>query len=248
MIKVLISGANGRMGQVVANLISESDKFSVVCGFDKDASCVSFPIYSNIDEIKEDIDVIIDFSIPIATMKILDFALDKKIPIVIATTGLSEDELKRIGDASCQIPIFISSNMSFDISIMKKLVMWLAPLLKNTDIEIIETHHNRKIDSPSGTAQMLADAINSSLGNTKFCEYDRHSKKEKRDKNEIGMSSIRGGNIVGEHTVKFFGEFETFEITHTSYSRNVFAEGALKAGEFLVNKEPGLYNMDDLAN
>ena len=122
----------------------------------------------------------------------------------------------------------------------------IAPKLKDEDIEIIETHHNRKIDSPSGTAQMLANTINEALGGDYVCEYDRHSKHEKRGKKEIGMTSIRGGNIVGEHTVKFFGEFETFEITHTSYSRNVFAEGAIKAAEFIVQKPRGLYNMDDL--
>lgn len=137
--------------------------------------------------------------------------------------------------------------MSYDIMIMKKLVQWLAPLLKGTDIEITETHHNRKIDSPSGTAQMLADTINMSLENKLHCEYNRHDKREKRDKNEIGMNSIRGGNIVGEHTVQFFGEFETFEIKHTSYSRNVFAEGALKAVCFLIKQSNGLYYMEDIS-
>ena len=163
MINVLISGANGKMGQVISKLISENNNFTIVCGFDKNTTSSSFPIYSNIKDIKEIPDIIIDFSIPCATMQILDFAITKKIPIVIATTGLSENELNVINDASKKIPIFRSSNMSFDISIMKKLVMWLAPLLKNADIEIIETHHNRKIDSPSGTAQMLADSINTAL-------------------------------------------------------------------------------------
>lgn len=249
MIKVLISGANGRMGQVVADLVSQSADFTVISGFDKEySSAFSFPIYSKIDDIKDLPDVIIDFSIPVATMEILKFAILNKVPIVIATTGLTDENLQIIKDASKQIPVFQSANMSFDISIMKKVVTWLAPLLKDTDIEIVETHHNRKIDSPSGTAQMLADAINDSLGNTHYCEYDRHSKLKKRDKNEIGMSSIRGGNIVGEHTVKFFGEFETFEIKHTSYSRNVFAEGALKAARFLVNQKPGFYGMEDMAS
>ena len=136
--------------------------------------------------------------------------------------------------------------MSYDIMIMKKLVQWLAPLLDDTDIEITETHHNRKIDSPSGTAQMLADSINASLGNKLHCEYNRHDKREKRNKNEIGMNSIRGGNIVGEHAIQFFGEFETFELKHTSYSRIVFAEGALKAAKFLVKQSNGLYNMEDM--
>ena len=151
-----------------------------------------------------------------------------------------------IDSFSKDIPIFKSSNMSYDINLMAKILTIIAPILKNTDIEIIETHHSRKIDSPSGTAILLADKINESLGNTLKYEFNRHNKHEKRSKNEIGFSSIRGGNIVGEHIVQFYGENETLEIKHTSYSRSVFAEGALKAAEFIVNKKSGLYNMDDL--
>ena len=136
--------------------------------------------------------------------------------------------------------------MSFDINLMKKIVAEVAKALSNTDIEIIETHHNRKIDSPSGTALVLADSINEALGNSKKYNFDRFSKREKRDKNEIGFSSIRGGNIVGEHTVSFFGENETFEITHKAYSRGVFAEGALKGAEFLVKQNPGYYTMESI--
>ena len=138
--------------------------------------------------------------------------------------------------------------MSFDVTMMKNLLKQIAPKLEGTDIEITEVHHNRKIDSPSGTAQMLADSINEALDNKYHCEYNRHEKHEKRDKYEIGMNSIRGGNIVGEHIVQFFGEFETFEIRHTSYSRNVFAEGALKAVKYIYGKQQGLYNMDDIVN
>lgn len=249
MIKVLVNGCNGRMGQVVCNLATASDKFIVSSGFDRNiVSNSSFPIYTEIKDIKENPDVIVDFSVPEATFKILDYAVINNIPVVIATTGFSAEQIEKIKEFSTKIPIFQSANMSYDINIMKKLVSWLAPMMKDTDIEITEVHHNRKIDSPSGTAQMLADAINSSLDNSHYCEYDRHSKHEKRDKNEIGMSSIRGGNIVGEHEVKFFGEFETFEIKHTSYSRNVFAEGALKAAEFVVKQNAGLYNMDNIFN
>ena len=160
--------------------------------------------------------------------------------------GFSKEEEKKIAEYSKQIPIFQSANMSYDIMVMKKVLTWLSPLLKNMDIEITETHHNRKIDSPSGTAKMLADAINTSLGNPFHFEYNRHDKHTKRDKNEIGIHSIRGGNIVGEHTVQFFGEYETFELKHTSYSRNVFAQGALKAATFIKNQPNGLYHMEDL--
>lgn len=249
MLKILVNGCNGKMGNVVCELISNSSTMEVIAGVDKNSSnSYNFPVFSNINEINVKPDAIIDFSLPVATLNILEYAKNNKIPMVIATTGFNENESKIIRDASKIIPIFQSANMSFDIMIMKKLVSWLAPLLENTDIEIIEAHHNRKVDSPSGTAQMLADSINNALDNKLYCEYNRHDKHEKRNKNEIGMSSIRGGNIVGEHTVQFIGDFETFEIKHTSYSRNVFAEGALKACEFLVTQKPGLYCMEDMCS
>ena len=249
MLNVLVNGCNGKMGNVVCDLINENENMQVVAGFDRVRySDSQFPIFTDIAEITIKPDVIIDFSLPIATLNILEYASKNNVPIVIATTGFTKEQEEKIEEYSKIIPIFKSANMSFDIMIMKKLVSWLAPLMKDTDIEIIEAHHNRKIDSPSGTAQMLADSINSALGNTLHCEYNRHDKHEKRDKNEIGMSSIRGGNIVGEHTVQFIGNFETFEIKHTSYSRNVFAEGALKATEFIVNKQPGLYSMEDMCS
>lgn len=247
MLNVFVNGCNGKMGNVVCELIEESENMQIIGGFDKVSySDSKFPIFTEVEKINVKPDVIIDFSLPVATLTILDYAKTNKIPIVIATTGFTEEENKIIEEASQIIPIFKSANMSFDIMIMKKIVTWLAPLLKNTDIEIIEAHHNRKVDSPSGTAQMLADSINESLGNTLHCEYNRHDKHEKRDKNEIGISSIRGGNIVGEHSVQFIGNFETFEIKHTSYSRNVFAEGALRAAEFIVNKQHGMYAMEDI--
>ena len=247
MLNVLVNGCNGKMGNVVCDLINENENMQVVAGFDRVRySDSQFPIFTDIAEITIKPDVIIDFSLPIATLNILEYAKTNKIPMVIATTGFTDEETKIIEEASKIIPIFKSANMSYDIMIMKKIVSWLAPLLKNTDIEIIEAHHNRKVDSPSGTAQMLADSINDALDNKLHCEYNRHDKHEKRDKNEIGMSSIRGGNIVGEHSVQFIGNFETFEIKHTSYSRNVFAEGSLKAAEFIVNEQPGMYAMEDM--
>ena len=225
MLEILVNGCNGKMGQTICDLIKQNKNMIVKAGFDKDInSKSSFPIFNKIEDIKNKPNVIIDFSIPIATLSILEYARKNCVPIVIATTGFTAIQEEKIKECSKTIPIFKSANMSFDIMIMKKLVSYLAPLMKGTDIEIIEAHHNRKIDSPSGTAQMLADTINNSLGNTMHCEYNRHDKHEKRDKNEIGMSSIRGGNLVGEHTVQFIGDFETFEIKHTTYSRNVFAE------------------------
>ena len=247
MIRVLINGCNGKMGQEVINAIQNNENFEVICGVDmNDTEKYIFPVYTKIEDITEIPDVIIDFSVPKATINILEFATNNHIPIVIATTGLSEEENIYVKESSKIIPIFQSANMSYDINLMKKIVAEVAKMIKDTDIEIIETHHNRKIDSPSGTALLLADSINEALGNTKKYEFDRFSKREKRDKNEIGFSSIRGGNIVGEHTVSFFGENETFEITHRAYSRGIFAEGALKGAEFLINQTPGYYTMEDI--
>ena len=247
MTKILINGCNGKMGQVVSELAKKDEELEIVGGFDISKREEEYPIFTNLEEINVKPDVIIDFSIPQATFNILEFALRTNTPIVIATTGFTDEENKKIEEMSKKVAIFKSANMSFDVTMMKNLLKQIAPKLEGTDIEITEVHHNRKIDSPSGTAQMFADSINEALGNKYHCEYNRHDKHEKRDKYEIGMNSIRGGNIVGEHIVQFFGEFETFEIKHTSYSRNVFAEGALKAAKFICNKKSGFYSMEDLA-
>lgn len=244
---ILLNGASGRMGNEVIEAVSKQEGLKIVAGFDREESkhC-DFSIYSNLENIKEDIDVIIDFSVPIATFKILEYARKNKIPMVIATTGFSKEQLEEIEKISKEIPIFRSSNMSLDINLMANIIQKVAEVLKESDIEIIETHHNRKIDSPSGTAILLADAINKVFNEEKEYTFDRLQKREKRNKNEIGFSSIRGGNIVGEHTVQFFGENETLEITHKAYSRQVFAEGALKAAKFIVEQPVGLYDMKDL--
>ena len=247
MIKVLINGCNGRMGQVLVNEIDRFPELLLSSGFDiYDEGKNTFPVYSKIEDIKEKPDVIVDFSIPISTFNILNYAVKNKVPIVIATTGFSKEQLEEIRVSSTLIPIFQSSNMSFDINLMKRIVSEVAKKLKGTDIEIVETHHNRKVDAPSGTAILLADAINEVMDEKLEYNFNRHDLHEKRNPKEIGFSSIRGGNIVGEHIVQFFGEHETFEIKHTSYSRNVFAEGALKAAIFIANQKPGYYGMDDL--
>lgn len=247
MINVLVNGCNGRMGQEVIKQMDNYSNLLLVAGFDKfDNNLNTFPVFTDIEKINEKIDVIIDFSVPVATLNLLEYAKQNNIAMVIATTGFTDEELNIINDYSKYIPIFKSANMSFDICLMSKIVANLAQVLKDTDIEIIETHHNKKIDSPSGTAMLLADSINKSLGNKMKYTFDRSSVHSKRENNEIGISSIRGGNIVGEHTVKFFGPFETFEITHTSYSRSVFADGALKAAVFIATQPAGLYSMNDL--
>lgn len=249
MINVLVNGCNGRMGKEVIKQMEFYHNLCLSCGFDiNDDGLNNFPVYNRLEDIKSPVDVIIDFSVPISTLNILKFALENKIAIVIATTGFSNEENEEIKEASKFIPIFKSANMSFDINLMSKIISKLAIILKDTDIEIIETHHNQKKDAPSGTALLLADSINKSLNNEMKYTFDRHFLNEKRQKNEIGFSSIRGGDIVGEHTVKFFSSNETFEVTHKSYSRSVYADGALKAAEFLINQTSGLYNMDNLIN
>lgn len=247
MIKVLINGINGRMGQEVLKQVILSDDFEVCCGVDKfNDKETDFPIYTDVNSIKETPDVIIDFSVPEASMNILEFAKDKKIPAVISTTGFSDEQLHTIVEYSKLIPIFRSGNMSYEINIMADIVAKLATQLKDSDIEIIETHHRNKLDAPSGTALILADSINEALDNKKDYQYNRHSVRQKRPDNEIGIHSIRGGTEVGKHTVMFLGENETLEITHTVTSRSIFADGALKAAKFLVNQDAGLYNMRDL--
>ena len=176
----------------------------------------------------------------------MDFAKKNKIPVVIATTGFTDKEMEKIEEISKLLPIFKSANMSYEINLMSKIVCEIATKLKDADIEIIETHHNRKVDSPSGTALLLANDINNALDNEKEFIYDRHSKKEARKKTEIGISSIRGGTEVGTHSVIFFENNESFEIKHSCTSRSVFANGAIKAAKFLEHKNAGLYSMNDL--
>ena len=247
MIRVLINGCNGKMGQEVAKEIRVTQDVEVLCGVDRvDTGDNSFPVFTNINDINVIPDVIIDFSVPEATFNILEFAAKNKIPTVVATTGLSEEQISKLKEYSNDFPIFRSSNMSYEINVMAKLVAELAKKLNDSDIEIVETHHNRKIDSPSGTALILADSINEALDGQMTYEYDRHSKREKRSKKEIGIHSIRGGNEVGKHSVIFFGNNESFEITHNCTSRSVFASGAIKAAQFVVHKDSGLYNMNDM--
>ena len=249
MINVLVNGCNGRMGKEVIKQITIYPNMALSCGVDvNDNALNQFPVYENIEDINSPVDIIIDFSVPASTINILEFAVKNKIPTVIATTGFSTEEKEKIKNAGKIIPVFQSANMSFDINLMAKIVAKLAVLLEDADIEIIETHHNTKKDAPSGTSLLLADSINKSLDNKMKYIFDRHSTNKKREKDEIGFSSIRGGNIIGEHSVKFFTLNETFEITHTSYSRSVYADGAIKAAEFLLSKPVGFYNMNDLIN
>lgn len=246
-IRILINGCNGKMGQEVAKKARVMEGIEVLGGIDQsDSGDNFFPVYTDLNNIKELPDVIVDFSVPVASMKVLDFAVEKKVPIVVATTGFSEEELDKIRKAGEKIPVFQSYNMSYSVSVMRKICSELAKLLDGTDIEIVETHHRRKVDSPSGTALMLAESINEALDNKLHYEYNRHDKREKRSPDEIGIHSIRGGTEAGTHSVIYFGEDESMEIKHTVTSRGVFAEGALKAAKFLINQDAGVYNMKDM--
>lgn len=232
-IKVIVWGYSGHMGNIVSNLVKSNHNFEYLGGVDKDDYKFQYT----------DANVIIDFSSPTGTMQMLDFAVKSKIPVVIATTGLNEEQENKVIEASKIIPIFKSANMSFEVALIKNLLKNLASKLEDSDIEILETHHNRKADAPSGTAKLLAESINSGLDKPRDIVYGREGK---RNKNEIGIASLRGANIVGEHSVKFFSDYETLEITHTAHSRELFASGALKAAQFIINQKPGIYNMDDM--
>lgn len=242
MIKVLVNGINGKMGSEVAKLIKQHSNMHLLGGLDKNAMYnLAYPVYNDFNNIFELPDVIIDFSTPEATIGILDFAVSKNIALVIATTGFTQKQQSKILDASKHIAIFQSANMSYEITLMKDIISNLSQKLPTSEIEIIETHHDRKVDSPSGTALDLANAIQKANDNKYFFELNRFQKHEKRNPNEIGFSSIRGGNIVGEHSVMFFNENECFEVKHTAYSRSIFVEGAFKAAEFIIKQPSGYY-------
>lgn len=248
MTKILLSGCCGTMGSVVVKAAKESIDVSIISGYDiLRSSEMAFPVYSDLNECKEMPDVILDFSNPAALEAVISFAVKNKIPAVIATTGLSEKEHALLKSASKSIPVFVSPNMSIGINLLINLVKNAAKVLgEDFDIEIIEKHHNKKLDAPSGTALYIADTINETTGNNKKYIYDRHAQRKSREKSEIGIHSVRGGTIAGEHTVLFAGNDEILEISHTAGSKSIFAAGALKASSYLKGKPPGLYGMQDM--
>lgn len=248
MTRIILCGANGKMGKVIQNVVSTRDNCEVVAGVDLNTESCSFPIYKTLDEVKEDADVIIDFSNPILLSSLLDFSVNKKMPVVIATTGYDENQKKQIKEASEKTPVFFTYNMSMGINLLANLAKKAVDVLGGDfDIEIVEKHHNQKIDAPSGTALMLADAICEEIENPMSYEYDRHSKREKRAKNEIGMHAVRGGTIVGEHEIIFAGRDEIITLSHSARSKEIFAVGAVNAAVFMAdNKAPGMYSMKEM--
>lgn len=250
MRKIIINGAGGKMGRVIAQTIEEMDNCEVICGFDiKPPSISAFPVYSDYKEFSGKGDVIIDFSHPASLTSILNYAVSSKTPIVVATTGLSVDQRREMKEASKEVPVFFSANMSLGVNLLIDLVCKAAAVLEdNYDIEIIERHHNQKIDAPSGTALAIADALNEQSEKGYEYIYDRHSQRRKRSQEELGIHAIRGGTIVGDHTVLFAGKDEVIEIKHSAASKEVFATGSIRAALFLCNQKPGMYNMKDLVN
>ncbi len=247
MMNILLCGANGKMGNAVRRTAENNEFVKIVAGYDINTADCGFPVYSDLNSVSEKIDCIIDFSHPSLTDSILDWAKNKKIPAVICTTGLSKDQLSKLEFYSNETPIFFSANMSIGVNLLIDLVCKASKVLEdNFDIEIVEKHHNPKLDAPSGTALAIADAISDTVSFAPEYMFDRHSVRRKRKKSEIGLHAIRGGNIVGEHTVIFAGNDEVIEIKHSATSKEVFAEGAVRAAIYMNGKPAGLYNMTDL--
>lgn len=247
MLRVIISGYSGSMGKVLTKCANEDSELEIVCGSSKDDLDVPFKTYHKMSEVEELADVIIDFSHHSTIEDTLSYAIKTKTPIVIATTGFNDEELAKIKEASNIIPIFHSSNMSLGVNVLIKLVKEAAKSLNGFDIEIIEKHHNKKLDAPSGTAVMIANGVKEVLPDSEYI-YGRHGRSDKRSSNEIGIHAIRGGTIVGEHTTIFAGHDEVVEIKHSAQSKDIFAKGAIAAAKFLVKQEAGYYNMNNMLN
>ena len=249
MVKVILHGCNGKMGQVINGICAEDSSIEIVAGVDVyDGIDNPYPVFKHITDCQTPADVIVDFSNAKAVDALLDYSMQKRIPVVLCTTGLSEIQLAKVQKTSEQIAILKSANMSLGINtlldLLKKAVHVLAPA--GFDMEIVEKHHNQKLDAPSGTALALADSMNDALEQSYEYKYDRSKQRQKRAKNEIGIASVRGGNIVGEHEVIFAGTDEVITFKHTAHSKAVFAKGAVEAAKFLAGKEAGMYDMADV--
>lgn len=246
MLKVIVNGCSGKMGRVLSKCVMDDYDLELICGVSLDnTDDLNFKTYSNFNDITEEADVVIDFSHHSALDSVLNYCLKTKTPLVIATTGYNNEELEKIYDASKTIPLLHSYNMSLGVNVLLRLVKEASKILNTFDIEVIEKHHNKKVDAPSGTAIMIANAIKEVLPNIEN-NYGRYGRNTKRNENEIGIHAIRGGTIVGEHNVIFAGHDEVIEIKHTAQSKDIFAKGSIVAAKFIVNQNPGYYNMDDI--
>ena len=249
MVKIIMHGCNGKMGQVITDMVKNDDTAEIVAGIDVvDNRDNGYPVFTDIDACDVPADVIIDFAAAVAVDKLLDYSVKHKIPVVLCTTGLSEAQIAKVEEASRKVAVLRSANMSLGINTLMKLLKEAANIFAPAgyDIEIVEKHHNQKVDAPSETAIALADSINEARNNEYEYVYDRSQVRKKRDKKELGISAVRGGTIVGEHEVIFAGVDEVIEFKHTAYSKSVFAKGAVEAGKYLAGKSAGLYNMSDV--
>lgn len=249
MVRVIMHGCNGVMGQVITKMAKDMDGLTIVAGIDlKNDKENGYPVYPSLEECKEEADVVVDFASPKAADHLMDFCAEKKLGLVLCTTGLSEAQIKKVKETAEKTAVLRSANMSLGVNLLLKLVQDAAKVLAGAgfDIEIVEKHHNQKKDAPSGTALALADSMNEALGDQYHYVYDRSSVHKKRDPKEIGIASVRGGSIVGDHDVIFAGKDEVITFNHTAYSKAIFAKGALEAAKFLAGKEPGLYDMSDV--
>ena len=249
MVKAIMHGCNGHMGKIITGIIENDQDIELVAGIDLfDDGKNSYPVFSSIKDCDVDADVIIDFASAKAEDALMEYCRNKKIPCVVCTTGLSEEQIENIRKTSEEVAILKSANMSLGINtlfnLLKDAIRVFAPA--GFDVEIVEKHHNQKLDAPSGTALALADAINEEMGNSYEYIFDRSDRREKRDKKELGISAVRAGTIVGEHEVIFAGEDEVIQITHTAYSKAVFGKGAVEAAKFLAGKPAGMYDMKDV--
>lgn len=249
MTRIIMRGCNGKMGQVISGLLEGDEKASIVAGIDLNETANNgYPVFTSFEACNIEADVIIDFSSPKKLDEMLKYAEAKNVPIVLCTTGLSEEDLAMVNETSKKVAILRSANMSVGVNTVIKLLQLAAKVLAEADfdIEIVEKHHNQKVDAPSGTALALADAINDVLNNEYEYKYDRSGETKKREKKEIGISAVRGGTIVGDHDVIFAGTDEVIEIKHIAYSRAIFAKGAIQAAKYLAGKAPGMYQMSDV--
>lgn len=249
MVNVIMHGCNGKMGRVITDLVDKDDNIQIVAGVDAYTGVANdYPVFPSIKECTVEADAIIDFSVAAAVDDLLEYAVNTNTPVVLCTTGLTADQINKVNEASKKVAVLKSANMSLGINTLMKLLRIATDVLadRGFDIEIVEKHHNQKVDAPSGTALALADCINQVLNNEYDYTYDRSTVREKRGQKEIGLSAVRGGTIVGEHEVIYAGTDEVIEIKHTAYSKAIFAKGSIDAAKFLAGKAVGLYDMADV--
>ena len=249
MTRIIMHGCNGKMGQVVSGLAAADENAEIVAGIDvNDREGNPYPVFRSLAECDVEADVVIDFSYAGAVDGLMEACAAKKLPVVVCTTGLTEAQMAHLHEAANEIPVLKSANMSLGINLLMKILQPVAQTLAEAgfDIDIVDKHHNQKLDAPSGTALALADSMNQALDEAYAYKYDRSQVREKRAKNEIGISAVRGGTIVGEHEVIFAGTDEVITFKHTAYSKAIFAKGAIQAAKFLAGQNPGFYDMSDV--